>query len=143
MPWSHIPGVSCESYGLSVSLQFPNSEWVVPIKLQSLLVRRVTGPDCHLKGNWHISARDPLLRADSPTVMAHHITHNTTITQPYHQLLRKAAQTPSVGSLKRVVRPDCKPALLDSSCFPHILHLEGGKDREKITQMGAFDFPLV
>lgn len=46
------------------------------------------------------------------------------VTQPYHQLLRKAAQTPSVGSLKRVARPDCKPVLLDSSYFPHLLHLQ-------------------
>lgn len=71
-----FPGVSCESLGRSVSLQFPNSEWVVPIKLQSLLVRYATGPDCHLKMNWHISAGDPLIMADLPTVTSH---RNTTI----------------------------------------------------------------
>lgn len=125
-----------ESSGLSVSLQFPSSEWGVPIKLQSLLVRCVTGPDCPLKVNWHISARDPLITADLPTVRAH---CNTAIPST----AQKGSLNTSVGSLKRVGRPDCKPSLLDSSYFPRVLHLQGGKDREKITQMGACDFPLV
>lgn len=99
-----------------------------------LLIRHVTRPDCHPKVNWRICARDPLIMANLlgftlPTVTVH---RNTTI-----------PSTTQKGSskTKRVVRCDCKPASLDSSSFPHLPHLQKGKDRGERTQTGPFDFP--
>lgn len=42
--------------------------------------------------------------------------------------------------IKGVVRRDCKPASLGPSPFPHLPHLQGGKERGETTQTGPFGF---
>lgn len=133
-----FPSGSSESVGLSVSLlPFHTSKWVVPTKLRSLrlLGRRVTGPDHHPRVNWCISARDQLRAANLPDFTLRRVKssswHHHNINQSERQL--KDPAWDQRGWWGVTANLFCWP-------FPHLPHLQGGKERRETTQTGPFGF---